>query len=77
MKTIITNNTATRADTIDAVFDTFKAIDVKVEIAVRRELVKMESENMLLQFLADLVQNDPEFKAKYVAFRAAKKMGVK
>lgn len=79
MKTIITDNTTvtTNASTIDKVFDAFAAIDTKIEATVRREMMAMEAENVLLQFVADLVKNDPEFKAKYTAFRAARLMGLK
>ena len=51
--------------------------DEQLRLAVRREMAAMETENMLLQFVADLVKNDPEFKAKYAAFRAARLMGLK
>jgi hypothetical protein len=51
--------------------------DEQLRLAVRREMMAVETEDMLLQFIADLVQTDPEFKAKYAAFRAARLMGVK
>jgi hypothetical protein len=75
MTTIITNNTAGwDATDMVAVRTDF---DKQLRLAVRREMMAVETEDMLLQFIADLVQTDPEFKAKYTAFRAARLMGVK
>ena len=75
MTTTITNNTAGWVATDMVAVQT--DFDKQLRLAVRREMMAVETEDMLLQFIADLVQTDPEFKAKYAAFRAAKKLGVK
>ena len=74
MTTTITNNTAGWDPPGVTVRSGF---DEQLRLAVRREMMAVETEDMLLQFIADLVQTDPEFKAKYAAFRAARLMGVK
>lgn len=76
MKTIITDNTATAGwDTTGVAVRS--GFDEQLRLAIRREMMAMETENVLLQFMADLVKNDPEFKGKYAAFRAARLMGLK
>lgn len=75
MKTTITDNTVTAGWLNTTVVQ--KDFEKQLRLAVRREMQAMETENMLLQFMADLVKNDPEFKAKYAAFRAARLMGLK
>ena len=74
MKTVITNNTSGWHTPGMVVRSDF---DEQLRLAIRREMQAMETENVLLQFVADLVKNDPEFKAKYAAFRAARLMGLK